>query len=245
VALNENRIAWTVLAVSATAAEADWRDRAIRDIADRTGGRLADVSSEHAEVLARNAITSCYSPRCCRMAPRQLTTSFGVYDSFNLLPQVIETGERLMRPYKEERKTVAEGGPEEFWIWPTEGRHLWTENIVNTDNDSARSAGDGYSFVLETFDENDRHPLGMAAFALGGQIAELYGTQFGLNTWMAKVKRTFDPHGAADGIYPTGARPLSARMWPLLRKILFRFPALLRASMAAQIRNNRSGSRIQ
>lgn len=241
---NENRIAWTLVAVSESLAEADWRERTIRAIVEKSGGRFLDVAPEHAEVLARNAVTACYTPRCYRIAPRHVMTSVGVFDSFNLLPKVMETGERLMKPYKEERKTFCEGGPEEFWIWPTEGRHLWTENIVNCDNSTGKSAGDGYAFVLQTIDENDRRPLGVTAFLLGGQLSEMYGKYFGLNVWMAKVKKAFDPHGAADGIYPTGKQSMVTRLWPIIRIFFFGFPTLLRLAMKMTVRNNKSGSRV-
>lgn len=236
VARNENRFCWTLLAVSETDAEAEWRDRTIRAIVEKTGGRLLDVAPDQAEVLARNAVTSCYVPRAFRSGPRQITSAIGVYDSFNLLPAVMKTGERLMAPYKEERKTLCQGGPEEFWMWPTEGRHFWGENIVNPDNDTDRSGGDAYAFVLQTFEENDRRPLGTSVFAMGGAMAEMYGKRFGLNTWMAKVKNAFDPAGSADGVYPTGEKTPVTRLWPIARLILFRFPNLLRRSMQMQLR---------
>ena len=236
IAQNDNRFAWTLLAVSETDAEAEWRERTIRAIVKKSGGRFLDVAPEHTEVLARNVITSCYVPRAFRSGPRQITSANGVYDSFNLLPAVVKTGERLMAPYKNERKTLCKGSPEEFWMWPTEGRHFWAENIVNPDNDTDKSAGDGYAFVLQTIEENDRRPLGTSVFAMGGLLAEMYGKRFAVNTWMAKVKKTFDPAGSADGIYPTGEKIPLGRIWPFIRPFLFRFPILLRRSMQMQLR---------
>ena len=239
VARRENRCAWTLLCVSETDAEADWRERTIKAIAEKTGGRFVDVAPEHAEVFARNAVTACYVPRAFRSGPRQVLSSFGVYDSFNLLPEVMERAERIMAPYNETRKTLYGGGPEEFWMWAIEGRHFWAENIVNCDNDTDKSAGDGYAYVLESIDENDRRPLGVSSFMGGDLFAEMYGRYAGLNDWMAKVKWTFDPKGSADGPYPRGIKTPVTRIWPLARKIFFRFPWLLRLAMRMQTRNGK------
>ncbi|MDR7156835.1 glycolate oxidase [Sphingobium xenophagum] len=236
VARTENRISWTLVAVSGSQAEAEWRDRTIRSIVERTGGRELDLAPEHAEIIARNSITSCYSPRAYRSGPRQVLTSVGVYNSVGLLPQVVQTSERLMAPYKEKRHTFSEGSPEEFWLWLSEGRHLWGENIVACDNDTSRSGGDGFAFVLQTMDENSRSPLGTAAFALGSLFADIYGQRFGLNRLMRKIKSEFDPHSAADGIYPSGKPEMTARMWPLARLLLFGIPALLRLVMRIQLK---------
>ncbi|TAL01151.1 MAG: FAD-binding oxidoreductase [Rhodospirillaceae bacterium] len=236
IARTENRISWTLLVLSETHAEAEWRERTIRAIVEKTRGRFLDVAPEHAEVLARNAVTSCYVPRVFRAGSRQVMTSVGVFDSFKLLPEVVKTGERLMRPYREQRKTINQGVPEGFWMWPSEGRHYWAENIISCDNDSVESGGDGTALVLQITEDHAKHPRGVNAFALGGDLAEMYGKALGLNTWMAKVKNAFDPEDAADGLYPTGKKNIMTRLWPIARPFLFGIPFLLRLAMRLQVK---------
>ena len=238
-ARTENRISWTLVAVSDSVAEAEWRDRTIRSIVERTGGRLLDLAPADAQVIARNAITSCYSPRAYRAGTRQVLTSVGVYDSVGLLPKVVRTAEKIMAPYKEKRRTFSEGPPEEFWLWLSEGRHLWGENIVAVDNDTVRSAADGYAFVLQTIDENNRSPLGTAAFALGSLFADIYGRRFGVNDLMRSVKSILDPHSSADGLYPSGKVSLTARLWPVARPVLFGIPTVLRFIMRMQLKQGK------
>jgi glycolate oxidase len=236
-ARNENRISWSLVALSETHAEAEWRDRVIRSIVEKTGGRLLNLTEEEAGQIARNVITSCYSPRAFRSGPRQVSTSVGVYDSFSHLPDMVATGTRLMAPYKNKHKTFAAGSPEEFWIWPTEGRHLWGENIVAADNETVESAGDAMSFIIQTMEENDRRPIGFAAFALGDLLVDIYCAKDGANQYMRRIKALFDPHDAANGMQPSGKVTAQSKIWPLAR-IMFRLaPWLLRRIMRKQLRS--------
>ena len=239
IARNENRISWTLVAISETVQEAEWRERTIRAIVEKSGGRFLDLAPGDAEVIARNAITACYVPRTFRAGPRQIMSCVGVYDSFGLLPEMVKTAERLMAPYLDERKTFVEGGPEEFWIWPTEGRHLWAENIIVCDNDTAKSVGDGYAFAIQTIEENERHPIGLAAFAQGPMLGEIYAKRFNTYQWMGKVKAMFDPAGAADGMYPSGKPTPVGKLWPYLRPVFARFPGVLRWMLRMQVKSAR------
>ena len=239
VARVENRMSWTLLAVSGSEAEAAWRDRTIRAIVEATNGRLLDLAPEHAEVIARNCVTSCYAPRVYRGGPRQMVSSFGVFDSAKLLPEAMRMGERLLAPYKEKHKTVSIGGPEEFWSWTSEGRNLWTENIVVCDNDTAKSYADGLAYVIQTFEQNHREPRGISGFALGPPLVDIYGKLFNAPTWMRKIKATFDPHSVSDGLYPTGPIAPLARLWPFLRMTVLKSPRLLRLMMFMQLKGSK------
>lgn len=239
VARAENGISWTLLAVSETAAEAEWRDRAIRAIVEKTQGRLLEVEQAHAEVIARNAVTACYVPRAYRTGARNVLTSIGMWDSFGLMPTMVDTVEKIMWPYKEKHKTFAEGHPEEFWIWPNEGRQLWAENIVSCDNNDVVSAADGYVYVLQTMEENERRPVGLTAMGIGQMLIDIYNKRFGVNKAMRTVKATFDPAGSSDGIFPHGKGETGlGRIWPVMRVILARFPIVMRLAMRAMLKSN-------
>lgn len=236
VAKVENRMSWTLLVVSESEAEAAWRDKTIRAIVAETQGRILEMAPEHAEVIARNSLTSCYAPRVYRGGPRQMVSSFGVFDSVAMLPEVMREGERLLAPYKEVHKTASIGGPEEFWSWTSEGRNLWSENIVICDNDTAKSYADGISYVIQTFEQNHKAPRGISGFALGPPLVDIYGAQFGAAVLMRKIKTLFDPHLVSDGLYPTGPISPLARLWPLLRLTVLKVPRLLRLMMLMQLK---------
>ncbi|EQB13427.1 FAD-binding oxidoreductase [Sphingobium lactosutens] len=241
VARNENRISWTLIALSESIAEAEWRERVIRSIVEKTGGRFVTLTDEEAGLIARNSITSCYSPRAFRSGPRQVSSSAGGYESFSRLPDMVATGQRIMAPYKDKYKTFAAGSPEEFWIWPSEGRHLWGENIVSTDNETVESAADAMSFMIQTMEDNDRKPIGFAAFALGNLLVDIYGAKDGANHIMRRIKSLLDPHCAADGLHPSGKVTALSKIWPIAR-IMFRLsPALLRRVMRKQLRGGSTG----
>ena len=56
---------------------------------------------------------------------------------------------------------------------------------------------------------------------------------------MGKIKAMFDPHNVADGLYPTGRVNPVSRVWPLLRRTVFKVPRLLRAMMLQMLRQTK------
>jgi glycolate oxidase len=240
IARDENRISWTVLCVSASKAEAEWRDRTVRAVVEKTRGRLLDLASDHAEIVARNVVTSCYVPRALRGGLCGTGTSFGVSNSFALLPQVVATGERLMAPYKKPGGSFVSGPPEEFWIWSTEGRHLWAENIAATDNQDVDRNADTLTYFINTLDENDQRPLGTSGFMAGTQLSDMYGPRQGrFNDWSRQVKQVFDPANAADGFYVDPEPFKMGRFWPWLRRVFKVFPFLLHRTMRKAVLNGK------
>lgn len=243
VARVENRMSWTLLVVSETEAEAAWRDRTIRAIVTATKGRSIELPTATAEVIARNSVTSCYAPRVYRGGPRQMVSSFGVFDSAGMLPEVMREGERLLAPYKNERKTVSIGGPEEFWTWPSEGRNVWSENIVVCDNDTPKSYADGLAYVVQSFEQNHAQPRGISGFALSPMLVDIYGNMFGASKWMVRIKKMLDPHSVSDGLYPTGEPNPIPKVWPFLRMTVLKVPLLLRLLMLMQLKATMKGGR--
>ncbi|MES9968542.1 MAG: FAD-binding oxidoreductase [Candidatus Thiodiazotropha sp.] len=227
IAREENNHSWTLLTVSETPAEAQWRERVIHSIVDSTGGRMLDVDSEHVEVMSRNILTSCYIPRVYRLSPRTTLSSYGVYESFSHIPEIIPKTKKMMAPYKGKYKALEKGSEEEFWIWSNEGRQVWAENIIACDSDTGKSLADGLAFLLETIDDNQENPRGVEAFAVGPSV-DLYHRNHNADQWMYKVKKTFDPEDMADGYYPNTKRTLVGAMWPLFTKIFKIFPLLRR-----------------
>lgn len=236
VARNENRICWTLLAVSESLAEAEWRERVIRRIAEASAGRIMPLEQSHAETIARNMTTSCFAPRAFRPAPKGLFTSFGVMDSPRMLPGVIQSAEKVLKPYKEKHRTLGEGGPEELWLWTSEGRQLWGENVIAADNSAVDSWADSMTVALEGCDENVRNPLGINAFALSKDLVDTFYSQFDTHLWIRKLKMEFDPHRRSDGkVYPYGAISSLARSWPVMKWVLRLFPLAMRLSVRARI----------
>jgi glycolate oxidase len=229
IAREENRISWSLMAVSGSSAEAAWRDRTIRAIVEQTGGRILTLDPHHEAMIARNITTSCYVPRAQRGGITGTITSYGIADSFGLLPKAVDRASRLMAPYKKKGGPFTEGDPEQFWIWPSEGRNVWAENIVPVDSVDVDAMAAGLVYVVQTFEANDADPTGHSSFATGREPAEMYGPQLGhINEWMRKIKQTFDPAWAADGDY---IRPKPAgftRFWPYARHFFIRWPGLLR-----------------
>ena len=230
--------------MSESLAEAAWRDRTIRHIVEATGGRFLDVAQDHAEVMARNMTTSALLPRIYRNAPRGVFTSFGVADSPALLPQMMNTVEKVLAPYKGRRETSNKGGPEDLWLWPAEGRTLWGENAVAADNDDPRSWADIMTYALEVSAENARKPVGMSAFNLSTDMVDTFEATYGANLWMRKVKSEFDPHTSSDGkLMPAGPISSLARGWPVIGRILRYAPWLMRLIVAKRIRAATKASR--
>lgn len=232
IAREENRISWTLMAVSRSPAEAAWRDRTIRAIVEKTGGRFLVLDPTHEAAIARNVVTSCYLPRAQRGGITGTITSFGIADSYGLLPKAIARASEQMAPYKRKGGPFTEGDPEQFWIWPSEGRHVWAENIVPVDSADVNAMAAGLVHVVESFQANTADPIGNASFISGRDPSDMYGPRMeNFQDWMRKIKLAFDPQWAADGDYIRQTPAGFTRYWAFLGKFLVTFPRLFRGLM--------------
>jgi glycolate oxidase len=183
---------WTLLTVSRSSAEHRWRDSVLREIVQRTGGRFIDMSQAHTEVLLRNLLTSQYVPRVMRPSGG-ITTSFGVLDSFHFLPRAMEAGEQSLRGENRPNGRLVEGGREEQWVWPHEGRYFWAENIINFNPAEKPARVAAARALLEHFAVSWKEPVGMLALGVG-PIMDLQGDKIGApQNYIRQVKKHLDP----------------------------------------------------
>lgn len=239
VARNENKHAWTLLTVCENVAEAEWRDRTIRQIVADTGGRFIAVDPDQAEQLARNVVTTCYVPRLYRAAPRGVFTSVGIMDSPSLLPDVMTMVEKTLKPYKEKYKTLAQGSPEEMWLWTSEGRQMWGENAVIGDNSRVASWADIMAYSLDITADHAANPLGMNCFIGSNDLVDTFQAHFKTNIWLRRMKEIFDPHRRSDGMMmPYGPISPFAKAWPVINLLRRYFPLPLRLGLRDKIRKD-------
>lgn len=218
---------WTLLALSRSAAEHQWRSGVIRDIVERTGGRFLKLATEEAELLFRNLLTSHFIPRVLRPSGG-LLTSFGVLDSFHFLPRAMEAGEQCLGGRNQPGGDMVEGGREEHWSWPQEGRYLWSENIIAFDvtNQTARIAA--ARALLDHFVVSWQKPVGTLPFGMG-PIMELQGDSIGApQRYCRQVKHHLDPVNASQSAeYVLQHVPkLVEVVLPKLRPVLTSSPVL-------------------
>lgn len=187
---------WTLMTVSRSAAELKWREGVVRDIVARTGGRFIDISREHTEVLFRNLMTSQYVPRVMRPSGG-ITTSFGVLDSFHFLPRAMAAGEQSLRGENRPNGKLIEGGREEQWAWPHEGRYLWSENIINFNPADKAARVTAARALLGHFSVCWKEPVGILALGVG-PIMDLQGDKIGSpQRYIRQVKKHLDPVNAS------------------------------------------------
>lgn len=236
VARQENDKSWTLLTLSSSPAEHAWRTGVVRDIVTRTGGRLLALGRQDTEVLYRNLVTSQYVPRVLRPSGG-ITTSFGVLDSFHFMPRVIEAGEECLAGENRPGGALVEGGREENWAWPHEGRYLWSENIVNFDPASQPARVAAAKALLSHFTISFKHPVGTVPLALGPMM-DLQGERIGAPQHLIRaVKHRLDPTDAcrSPDYIPVTMPPLLQKLLPPLRPvILSRFTLELAARAVAK-----------
>lgn len=235
IAREENCHSWTLMAISASSAEAAWRDSVIRDIVARTGGRILQLASDHEAFIGRNLITSAYVSRAQRGGVAGVCTSFGVSDSMGLMPEVAERGIKLLAPYNKPGGRFTEGDRDQFWVWPNEGRHVWAENIVSVDSADDKAMSNAIAYLIESVDVNDRKPLGGTLLTVGADLSEIFGPNQGhFNRWMRKIKVMLDPAWTSDGDYIRSKPDPAAAVYPFARHFLFRSRWLLSKLMLGQ-----------
>lgn len=226
VARPENDRNWTLLTLSGSAAEHAWRTSVVEDIVRRTGGRLLELAQHDAEVLFRNLFTSHYVPRVLRPSGG-ITTSFGVVDSLHFLPKAMAAGEVCLDGRNQEGGPLIQGGREEHWAWPHEGRYFWSENIIDFDPASQESRTAAARSLLDHFAIMWKDPVGVLALGVG-PIMELQGESIGApQRYLRQIKHHLDPVDASrtTDFILTHVPPLAEAVLPKLRSIFSSAPA--------------------
>jgi glycolate oxidase len=227
VARAEHDKSWTLLTFSSSAAEHAWRSGAVRDIVERTGGRLLPLRQDDAEVLYRNLFTSQYVPRVLRPSGG-ITTSFGVLDSFHFMPRVIEAGEECLGGDNRPGGPLVEGSREENWAWPHEGRYMWSENIVDFDPASETARVAAARALLSHYRICWQQPVGTLPLGLG-PLMEVQGERISAPQHLIRaVKHHLDPVDASRSpdFIPFQMPALLQKVLPPLRPVLFSKPVL-------------------
>lgn len=224
---------WTILTASRSAAEHAWRTECVKQIVERTGGHFLPIDQDHREVLYHALVTSQYVPRVLRPASG-ITTSFGVLDSFHFLPRCIDLAEKTLAGDNQPGGGLAEGGSDEQWIWPHEGRYMWAENIFQFDPADERSRRSGTRAILSHYGLMWKQPCGVAAFALG-PVADVVGERAGKAPgYSRKAKNHFDPDDhskSREYVIPNLPAPVE-KLLPILRPVLSSAPVV---GMAARM----------
>lgn len=219
---------WILQISGTSAAEARYKDRVIRAIVEGTGGRFAQLTQEHKEILLLNAVNSCYIHRVFRPAPGNVT-SLGVMDTVGLLPRVMKEATALLTPENKPGGVFASTHNEGAWIWPTEGRHMWFENLPTYRGYELAPQASAIRYYLRVTDRAMKKLLGVNAFLVQVPLVDFYGSLIGNPAqWMRKIKHAFDPKGlsSAPGTFlaepppPAGA----VKAWPIISRILFSRP---------------------
>lgn len=233
IARQENGISWSVLTTAYSEKHDAYNDKVVRHIVERTGGKFIEVAPEHAELLALGLATSAYVPRVLRPTPK-LNTSFGVFDSFRLLPRTIEVTKEAYAENDLAEKHLHTIGKEQNWIWPTERRTFWAENILCGEGDDY--AGHSLEYLFRHEDKIERERLGVTAFVMGPAM-DLVGPRWGPNSneYQRKIKNSYDPKDASDHFFYISPKPMpGAGGWKFAKKFLFHplFRPILRAAVA-------------
>lgn len=219
---DQHRMTWTMLTAASSAAEARYKERVVKGILANTNGREIALSPDHEGLVAYFLVTSIYIPRVLRPSSA-MSTSFGVLESFSKLPEVMKAGEVCLGEDIKPGGMFMQGSREEFWSWPSEGRHLWTENAFSYDVNIPESRGAVLRMALEHDDMvQTKGSLGVEVFALG-PLADFFSSASSNATlWMRKVKQRFDGHNAQDAqFFISREAPWITKYWPFLRRVLF------------------------
>lgn len=195
-AREENNKCWTVLTTSFCTAEKAWKDHVVRQIVERTGGRLLNLKLTDEQMLARNLATSHYVPRVFRPASG-VSTSVGILDAFHFIPKAMDAGAKILDGQGEKGGNLLPVGKEGYWLWPHEGRYLWGENIIHFDPASKASQAAAAYSTLKQFQIGFRDPPGVMGFGVG-PIMDLQGKSFGAaQDYIRQLKQAVDPADAA------------------------------------------------
>ncbi|WP_416883624.1 FAD-binding oxidoreductase [Marivita sp.] len=223
---------WTVLISSRSPEEHAWRQSCIEDIVTRTGARFIELAQEDEWMLYHNLVTAQYIARVLRPAGG-IMTSFGVFDSFHFLPRAMEMGEKAQRGQNKPGGHLTTGQGEEQWVWPNEGRYMWSENIYQFDPASEASrAAATHGFLAHVADAWREGSTGMVTFTVG-PMQEVMGERVGrAHHQIRKIKNHFDPGDnskSKEYVIPK-VHPVLEKILPPLRPLLSSEPVLKFAS---------------
>lgn len=233
-ARQENGCAWSIVTVAYSEKNDAYNDKVMRHIVGRTGGKFLEVAQDHAEIMARSLVTSCYVPRVMRPTKR-VNTSFGVFDSFRVFSRTITATEDAYRENNVAANHFHSEGKEQNWIWPTERRTFWTENIMCGER-NFDSAVFNVLFRHEHYLETRR--LGFNAFLVGPAM-DISGPRWGPNShlYQRSIKLVYDVKGLSDPVLYIDPKPMPlAWGWKYAKKFLFKpafKPVLSRITEAA------------
>lgn len=223
IARQENGCSWSIVTTAYSEKHDNYNDKVVRLIIERTGGKLLNVEPSHAEIMARALVTSCYVPRVLR-ATISIATTFGIFESFHLLPRVLKSTKAMYADGDLAKTYFHSVGEEQNWIWPTERRTLWSENImvINPENENAGASMFEALLYQEHLVETQR--LGASGFLLGPAL-DLIGPRWGPNShhYMRDIKNLYDPKNLSEPFMYIQPNPMpGADGWKFMKKIVFR-----------------------
>lgn len=229
---------WTVVLMAWSDDELKWKEEALQSIIDRTHGRKLPLPEDIKEFQLANVLTSLYVGRFMRMGSCA-TISLGVLDSSALLPRVIEASHEVMADQLLPGGKLLESDSDHNWMWTSEGRHFWTENNPPGNRMDPLSSGAAIEFILRSFLQNEKDPVGVAAF-VQGPAAEMFGPKLEhVNQWMRRVKTTWDPNNLSDSkAYIDRVPSPMGKAWPVLKHTLFhpRLRGVVRRALSKQFK---------
>jgi glycolate oxidase len=156
-----------------------------------------------------------------------------VFDSFHFLPRAMEMGEKAQRGQNKPGGHLTTGQGEEQWVWPNEGRYMWSENIYQFDpaSEPSRQAAI-HGFLGHVADAWREGSTGMVTFTVG-PMQEVMGERVGrAHHQIRKIKHHFDPGDnskSKEYVIPN-VHPVLQKVLPMLRPILSSEPVLKIAS---------------
>jgi glycolate oxidase len=238
VAKGETGTGWTVMLMAWSAAELAWKQAVLKSVLEGTQGNEVALEPEHRELLSANLITSLYVARFNRIGTLA-GISLGILDSAALIPKMIKMSEELIGDESKPGGSLIQADTEQNWIWANEGRHIWTENNPSGNRYDRRSLVSAVEFMFRAFNRGEKDPIGITVF-LFGPLADMFGPKLGhANSWMRRVKNTFDPKNLSDskGFLDPEPGPES-KAWPVLKHVMFRswFRPLMRRMFDKQFK---------
>lgn len=211
---------WSIVTTAYSDAQDAYKEKVVRHIIERTGGRLLEVAPEHAEIMTRSLVTCSIVPRVLRPTS-YIGSSFGVFESFRNMTRAIEATKETYSQHDIAKKHFHTVGTEQNWAWPTERRHMWTEHAFAIEDDAAAQM---YESVLHQEHLIETRRIGVSGFGLG-PLVDFIGPRLGpnVNTYMRRIKTLFDPRNLSDPFFYISAKPdPAARLWPIVKRIAFR-----------------------
>lgn len=220
-ARGETGKSWTLMLMAWSPAELKWKQDVLMAILQQSHGRGVALHPEHEQILAANLVTSLYVARFNRMGSAA-GVSLGIFDSFACIPRAIEHSEELLGDMQKPGGELLQADTEQNWMWPSEGRHIWTENNPPANRFEPRSLAACVEFILRSFIKGEKDPVGITFFLIG-PAADMFGKGLGnANVWMRRVKNTFDPHNLSDSTAFVGPQvSAEAKAWPFIKNVLF------------------------